>query len=587
MKSANTWLQRNCRFASTGPVIGPKIRPDAVSQGVFDTVLKVSSAFGLKTTFRVAGGWVRDNLLGITSDDIDFALDDMTGAQFASYMAEYADANPGSGISEAHTIKANPEKSKHLETVTIVINGLKVDFVNLRVETYGTSRIPTMEMGTPDTDARRRDLTINALFYNIHTGEVEDYMDGQGIKDLGLDTGTIVIRTPKDPDKDQLSSTIRIFQDDPLRMLRALRFYSRYQNSVLDPSIVKAISMPEVQERFSYVKGKKAELPDEEDEPDKGVAPSRAGPELTKLFEGAKPGDAIRVLFQTGLDKKVFDVPGYKKLMDLTMDQRNKHHAYNLLEHTIRVIENANRIAKESGLPKETRGLLNFAAMFHDFGKAAPGVGKPKEHDPNQYGYEGHEDYSADIAEEILRHIGKGEVDRQFVGTMVSMHMRPHRHMNQGESDKSWTPKAMGRFVRETRPHGREEESKEWWRYVMLLAQADALSTGTGNMEEEMARRQRDIKQFEELLAAKPQAVSKPLMNGFQLMQMFPDIKPTTIIEGKNFIKYIQDRLLDGQASGEITPENVVEKVNQIASEATFEGFRNVQAWIKGNCKVS
>ena len=585
--NATIWLRRNCRFASTDPVIGPRIRPDATSQKIFATVLKVASANGLKTTFRVAGGWVRDNLLGIPSDDIDFSLDDMTGGHFAVYLANYADANPGSGISEAHTIKANPEKSKHLETVTVDIHGLKVDFVNLRVETYGESRIPTMEMGTPDTDARRRDLTINALFYNIQTGQVEDYMGGQGIKDLGLDTGKIVIRTPKDPDKDQLESTVRIFHDDPLRMLRALRFYSRYPNSVLDPAIVQAMSMPEVQERFLYVRGA-------DDEPDKGVAPSRAGPELTKLFEGANPGNAIRVLFQTGFDKKVFNVPGYQNLMDMTMDQRNRHHAYNLLEHTIRVIENANKISTEAGLPKETRGLLNFSALFHDFGKASPGVGKPKENDPTQYGYEGHENFSADIAEEILRHIGKGEGDRQFVGTMVSMHMRPHRHANQGEADRDWTPKAMGRFIRETRPHGREDEAKDWWKYVMMLAQADVMSTGVGDMESELAERRRHMKQFEDLLASKPQSVAKPLLNGFQLMQMFPDIKPTKMVGGKNFIKYIQERLLDGQASGEITPENVNQKVEEIMSEivngsktSIIDQFRKATNWVGDNCRLS
>jgi len=585
MEPLGRWFAGNCKFASSEPVIGPPVKVDAVSQRIIDTVLAVAQEFGLSTTFRVAGGWVRDNLLGVTSDDLDFALDDMTGARFASYMADYCDRHPNCGISEAHEIKANPDKSKHLATVTVVIHGLKVDFVNLRVETYGESRIPTMEMGTPDSDARRRDLTINALFYNVHTGQVEDFLGGQGLKDLGLDTGTIVIRTPRDPGKGQLESTVRIFRDDPLRMLRALRFYSRYPNAVMDPSIVDALSMPEVQERFTYVRGKKSEKPGAEDEPDKGVAPSRSGPELIKLFQGAKPAEALRLMYGSGFDKKVFDVPGYNALMDLTMEQRNPYHAYTLLEHTMKVVENMNKVANEAGLPKDTRGLLNFAALFHDLGKAKPGVGKPKEKDPAHYTYENHEQFSADIADEILRHVDVGSDDRQFVEMMVAMHMRPHRH-RVGPEQPAWTPKAMGRFVRETRPHGKEDLAKDWWKYAMMLSMADVMSKGTGDIEAETAERWEHIKGFEEFLKPAPQKASlmKPLLNGHDLIKMFPDIKPTRIIDGKNFIKYIQDKMLDGQATGDITPDNVREKVMEIAAE--MPDYRSTEAWVDSNCKL-
>jgi tRNA nucleotidyltransferase (CCA-adding enzyme) len=94
--------------------------------------------------------------------------------------------------------------------------GLDLDFVNLRSEEYAEhSRIPeTMRFGTPKEDAERRDLTINSLFYNLHTESVEDFT-GKGVDDI--ENG--IIRTPLDP--------MTTFLDDPLRVLRAVRFAAR------------------------------------------------------------------------------------------------------------------------------------------------------------------------------------------------------------------------------------------------------------------------------------------------------------------------------------------------------------------------
>ncbi len=121
----------------------------------------------------MAGGWVRDKLLGMESDDIDIALDDMSGEQFAKLT------NNKYGV-----IKPNPDKSKHLETATMCIEGGSIDLANLRSEKYtDKSRVPTIQIGTPQMDAYRRDLTINSLFYNINDNKVEDFT-GKGISDL-------------------------------------------------------------------------------------------------------------------------------------------------------------------------------------------------------------------------------------------------------------------------------------------------------------------------------------------------------------------------------------------------------------------
>lgn len=92
-------------------------------------------------------------------------------------------------------ILANPDQSKHLETATLRLNALPIDLVHLRSESYTEeSRIPTIQVGTPEEDASRRDFTINSLFYNINLQKVEDFT-GKGIDDLKKG----IIRTPLDP----------------------------------------------------------------------------------------------------------------------------------------------------------------------------------------------------------------------------------------------------------------------------------------------------------------------------------------------------------------------------------------------------
>lgn len=165
--------------------------------------------------------------------DIDIALDTMMGADFAKvvqevYTTKFEGVSKGFGV-----IKANPDKSKHLETATINLENLWIDFVNLRKEEYASdSRIPVMSFGTPKEDADRRDLTINALFFNINEGKVEDFT-GKGIEDLKNG----FIRTPLDP--------LQTFMDDPLRILRVFRFASRY-GFTIDPLIDQAIKNKEV-----------------------------------------------------------------------------------------------------------------------------------------------------------------------------------------------------------------------------------------------------------------------------------------------------------------------------------------------------
>lgn len=189
---------------------------------------------------RWAGGWVRDKLLGIESHDIDTAINVLTGQAFSSKIRELCEKPEmaekhgitSTDIGNLHTIPANPDKSKHLETTTIRLLGFDVDFVNLRKETYtDDSRNPQMEFGTAQEDALRRDATVNALFYNLNTGKVEDFTTGLA------DMRAKVMRTPLEP--------LQTFTEDPLRVLRLIRFASRLEFAI-DPAVERVMADPQV-----------------------------------------------------------------------------------------------------------------------------------------------------------------------------------------------------------------------------------------------------------------------------------------------------------------------------------------------------
>ena len=197
-----------------------EVRCTAKETEVFDTLLAVVEHFKLDVTLRVAGGWVRDKLVGRESDDIDVALDTMLGKEFAEKVNAYLEAQ-GMETKGIGVIQSNPEQSKHLETATMRVRDVWLDLVNLRSENYSEdSRIPEMQFGTAKDDAFRRDLTINALFYNINEKKVEDFTE-RGIEDLSRG----VVRTPLPAANDVFGRSVADFARRSLR--RAIRFRCR------------------------------------------------------------------------------------------------------------------------------------------------------------------------------------------------------------------------------------------------------------------------------------------------------------------------------------------------------------------------
>ncbi|KAJ3251476.1 CCA tRNA nucleotidyltransferase, mitochondrial [Boothiomyces macroporosus] len=231
---------------------------------------------------RIAGGWVRDKLMGSESNDIDVAIDTMNGEPFANYVKQWMHSQ-GHLMSNVSKIKVNPDKSKHLETATANIFGIDVDFVNLRSETYDEdSRNPEIKFGTPLEDALRRDITINSLFYNLHSDKVEDFT-GRGIEDLK-----------------------NCF----------IRFATRF-GFQLSPDIAESVKNAAVQNAF-----------------EKKLSRERVGKEIEKLFAGPDPSRSVDLLYEFGFHHLVFTPPE-----GVQVDQSKIQHALSVCRTLTDVIK--------------------------------------------------------------------------------------------------------------------------------------------------------------------------------------------------------------------------------------------------------
>lgn len=255
---------------------------DNVEEKIKRILLQFSKEFAKNgnpsVTLRFTGGWVRDKLLKRPSHDIDVAIDKATGEHFAKDLHAYM-IKLGLDEIGVHKIASNPDKSKHLETATTRICGLDVDFVNLRSEEYVTnSRIPHVTFGTPLQDALRRDATLNALFYNLSTDKIEDFTN-RGLDDLKNG----ILRTPLNP--------CETFADDPLRVLRFLRFVGQLGFEIAHETL-PAMNAEFVGDLLLQK-----------------VSAERVGLEMTKLLTSEYPCKAMSYLLDLGLGPYVFSVP--------------------------------------------------------------------------------------------------------------------------------------------------------------------------------------------------------------------------------------------------------------------------------------
>jgi len=508
-----------------------------LEQNIFGFLTNAKNAIpqARNVEMRVAGGWVRDKLLGEQSDDIDIAISSMSGIEFAELLQQYAASNGIEGVSKGYAVSlekssepteedANPD----LMVGGIKIFGQKVEFVPMRTETYtADSRQPIIQR-TDDVhdDVVRRDLTVNALYYNVETGQVEDYVNG--LQDLQ----TMTLKTPLSPEK--------TFQDDPLRMLRVLRFYSRFQDATIDPSVLAALKDPKVQAFYGPPK----------------LAPERASTEFVKMMAGAKPAEAARILFETGLYKKVLNIGD--ELHDIDMDQQTPHHIHTVMDHILSVLENVNNISKEIGSDDQQRGWLNLAAFFHDFGKLDPDIQKPHPKREGVMQYIGHDSKSKDIALEKMTTMGFDKDVKKFVTTVVEHHMFPFMLNKPGMKDKSRN-KHLGKFLNKV---------GDFYESIVHHQHADQLGKGklsTEKIEELQLQKQNFLDMMGQYRQEVGPGITTTFIDGNRIREILTETVPEIInnnvffnVKGKmvHHLAFAKNKLLIAQwERGVSTPE--------------------------------
>lgn len=335
----------------------------------------------------LAGGAVRDELLGHGIKDIDFVVDLPDGGiKFATWVCKKLgiykpQANP-TVFPKFGTAKFNLRKIKYKG---YDLSGVDVECVMPRREKYVSgSRKPEVTDGNLLDDVERRDFTVNSLLKNLSNGEILD-LTGQGRTDIQRG----VVQTPLDPNV--------IFSDDPLRMLRAIRFATKY-----------SWKLPLFMIRSIKENAPKLSL----------ISAERIQSEINKMLLTNKPDVAIRLLQITNLSKYIFP-----ELDKLKGQKQNNYHLWDTAKHT-------NYVLKNTPLKLITR----LSALFHDIGKA-----ETKEIIDGEIHFYTHEDVGADITRDILTRLKYPNEIIDAVCAAVKNHMRLKTAGDEGEiiSDKA------------------------------------------------------------------------------------------------------------------------------------------------------
>lgn len=314
----------------------------------------------------VVGGYVRDIFLKRDSKDIDIVVLG-SGIDLAQRIA----TRLGDGV--------NVNYFKNFGTAMIKFDGLEIEFVGARKESYRReSRKPIVEEGTLEDDQKRRDFTINAMAIHLTASNFGVLLDPfQGVHDLEEK----LIRTPLDP--------AITFSDDPLRMMRAIRFASQLHFHI-DEKAFEAIK--DNKERIKIVSGE------------------RIAEELNKIILSSKPSIGFDLLFKSGLLEIIFPQMVLLHGVDYVNGQGHKDNFY----HTLQVLDNVCKASDDL--------WLRWAAILHDIAKPAT-----KRFEPGQgWTFHGHEDKGARMVKHIFRQLKLPLNEKmKFVEKLVQLHLRP------------------------------------------------------------------------------------------------------------------------------------------------------------------
>ena len=453
---------------------------------VFRAIEKVADTRGERAF--VIGGFVRDLILDRPSKDIDVVTEGK-GIDLARAVAKEL------GIRQVSVFK-------NFGTAMFVCGDLEVEFVGARKESYSRgSRKPVVEDGTLEDDQNRRDFTINAMALSLSSknfGELIDPFNGMRDLDMGL------IRTPLDPDI--------TFSDDPLRMMRAVRFATQLDFTIVPESLS---ALKRNAERLDI------------------ISMERIHTELNKIILANRPGIGFRLLEKANLLERFF--PEMTALKGI--DTRNGiSHKDNFI-HTIQVLENV--------CEKSDDLWLRWAAILHDIAKPPT-----KRFDKrNGWTFHGHEDRGARMVPKIFSRLKLPmDAKMKFVQKLVLLHLRPIALTKEVVTDS-----AIRRLLCEA---GDDIDA------LMILCRADITSKNEAKVSRYLKNYDIVVKKLKEVEENDSIRNFQPPVTGEMIMKTFgiPPSRPIGDIK-----KAIKEAILDGDIKND--PEEAFELMLKLGGD--------------------
>ena len=455
------------------------------------------AADGMGVECYLVGGYVRDIFLERPTNDIDVVVVG-SGIEVAKKLQQLLGTNPKTGRPRAHLAVY-----RNFGTAQVKFYDTEVEFVGARKESYNRlSRKPIVEDGTLEDDQNRRDFTINAMAICLNKdrfGELVDPFDG--IYDL--EDG--IIRTPLDPDI--------TFSDDPLRMMRCVRFSAQLRFFIEDETF-EALSRNA--ERIKIVSGE------------------RIADELNKIMKTAQPSRGLAELQRCGLLQLI--IPELAAL-DIVETRNGRAHKNNFY-HTLEVVDN---VAKHSD-----NLWLRWAALFHDVGKT-----KSKRWEPALgWTFHNHNYIGARMIPSIFRRMKLPmDAKMKYVEKLVDLHMRPIVI-----ADEVVTDSAVRRLMNDA---GDDIDD------LMTLCEADITSKNEVR-KKQFAENFRMVRvKLADLKERDYKRLLQPVIDGNEIMQMF-NMQPCR--EVGLLKQYLKDAVLDNRVPNEREPlmELLVEKAKEM-----------------------